>query len=228
LDLLETLADELGLEIYAITAEPFSLVSGIMPADRNNLTGIIFDIGGTITDIILVHQGKILGTRVLPLGGRMITEKIADLLKITYEEAENKKMQYVANEIEPTLKRKIKEALEFEIELWVNGVEQSLKDLSESEALPPQFLLCGGGASLPEIKDGLLAHQWTKKLPFSKFPKIEYIVPDNVLTVFDQTKMISDHRLVTAMSLCKVALDLEKEEDATAKMISKTAHKMGI
>ncbi|OIN94428.1 hypothetical protein COS81_01160 [candidate division WWE3 bacterium CG06_land_8_20_14_3_00_42_16] len=227
LETLESLADELGLLIYSISAEPFSLVSGILPAERESLAGVILDLGGTVTDVILVKQGRILGTKVLPLGGRMISQRIADLLSLPFEEAESKKIQYSQNEIEPTLKRKIKEVVSQEVDLWIGGVERAIKNFTE-EVLPAQFLICGGGASLPEIKTALLAHPWSKKLPFSQFPKIDFIVPDNVLTVFDQTGFFTDHRRVTPMSLCKVALDLEKEEDVVSRMLVKTAHKMGI
>jgi len=227
LDTLQSLADELGLEIHAISAEPFSLVSGILPTEKESLAGIVLDIGGTVTDLTLIKQGRILGTKVLPLGSSMITDRIVEALKIPFDEADSKKAKYIENDTEPTVTRKIKEAIEPEVALWVKGVELAIKEWEE-EALPPHFLLCGGGAALPEIKAALVAYPWLTKTPFTQFPKVDFILPDNVLTVFDQTGAIKDSRLVTPMCLCKVALDLEKEEDLIARLLSKSAHKMGI
>lgn len=56
------------------------------------------------------------------------------------------------------------------------SVEQGLKSFTDLEVLPARMLLYGSDASeLEEIKVKLLRHQWTSKVNFLHFPKIEVI-----------------------------------------------------
>src|SRR3989440_12277963 len=48
--------------------------------------GIFIDIGGGTTDIALIRNGGIEGTRMFPIGGRGLNKKLADPLGLSFTE----------------------------------------------------------------------------------------------------------------------------------------------
>src|SRR6476661_2878640 len=77
---LQTVASMLDLELVAIVAEPYA-VAQCMDDEQVQQAGALFiDVGGGTTDIALVRQGGIEGTRMFALGGRAFTKSLADRL----------------------------------------------------------------------------------------------------------------------------------------------------
>ncbi len=57
--------------------------------------GALFvDVGGGTTDVALVRQGGIEGTRMFALGGRAFTKSLADRLDLPFPRAEALKVDY--------------------------------------------------------------------------------------------------------------------------------------
>ena len=62
---LERTAAELDLELVAVAAEPFAVARAVLGNDDNpNYTAILCDIGGGSTDIAVVNDGGVEGTRM--------------------------------------------------------------------------------------------------------------------------------------------------------------------
>lgn len=53
------------------------------------------------------------------------------------------------------------------------AVEKALKDFTQTEVLPSRIILYDGKDDLDVVAEKLVAHPWTKQLPFLHFPKIE-------------------------------------------------------
>ncbi|MBV8446207.1 MAG: rod shape-determining protein, partial [Candidatus Dormibacteraeota bacterium] len=67
---LQTIAQELDLELVATVAEPYALARGCSTDETYEVGGVFIDIGGGTTDLALVRHGGIEATRMFALGGR--------------------------------------------------------------------------------------------------------------------------------------------------------------
>ena len=90
---LEKVADELALELIAVAAEPFAVSRSVLGTDANSsFTAILADVGGGTTDIAVVNDGGVEGTRMFGIGGRSFTRTIATELDLSYKDAEKLKL----------------------------------------------------------------------------------------------------------------------------------------
>ena len=91
---LQTVAAKLDLELLAVVAEPYA-VARVLDSEQVRQGGALFvDVGGGTTDVALVRQGGIEGTRMFALGGRAFTKSIADRLELPFPRAEALKVDY--------------------------------------------------------------------------------------------------------------------------------------
>lgn len=205
---LERVAEELSLELMAVAAEPFAVSRSVLGTDANsNFTAILADIGGGTTDIAVVNDGGVEGTKMFGIGGRSFTRTISSELNIPYAEAEKIKVNIDSNNIKPSLKKEAEEAIDKTLEVWIAGVELALSEFDSADHLPNRILLCGGGASLNKLVEALEGKDWHKDLPFTKKPTIHHIKPEEVVGITDSTGKISDHTFITAMGLLRVGYD---------------------
>lgn len=205
---LERVADELALELLAVAAEPFAVSRSVLGNDAaSNFTAILADVGGGTTDIAVVNDGGVEGTRMFGIGGRSFTRTIAGELSLSYEAAEKLKVNLDNEKIKPTVKKDIEEAVDKTLEVWLAGVELALSEFDSVDHLPNRILLCGGGASLRPLVEALATQDWYKELPFTKRPMVQHISPADVVGITDTTEKAGDHTFITAMGLLRVGYD---------------------
>ena len=205
---LEKVADELALELIAVAAEPFAVSRSVLGTDANsNFTAILADVGGGTTDIAVVNDGGVEGTKMFGIGGRSFTRMIASDLDLGYKEAEKLKLNIEHEHLKPTVKKKLDEAIDKTLEVWLAGVELALSEFDSVDHLPHRILLCGGGASLQRLVDALAEESWHKELPFTKKPTVQHIKPSDVVGITDATGNVVDHTFITAMGLLRVGYD---------------------
>ena len=205
---LERVADELSLELLAVAAEPFAVSRSVLGSDASsNFTAILADVGGGTTDIAVVNDGGVEGTKMFGIGGRSFTQTIASDLNLSYKDAEKLKVNINHEQIKPTVKKEVNEAIDKTLEVWIAGVELALSEFDSVDHLPNRILLCGGGSSLDKIVTALEGSAWHKELPFTKKPTVHHINPSEVLGVADTTGDVKDHTFITAMGLLRVGYD---------------------
>ena len=205
---LERVAQELSLDLLAVAAEPFAVSRSVLGSDGNsNFTAILADVGGGTTDIAVVNDGGVEGTKMFGIGGRSFTQTIASDLNLPYKDAEKLKVNINHSQIKPTVKKEVNEALDKTLEVWIAGVELALSDFDSVDHLPNRILLCGGGSSLEKLVHTLEGAAWHKELPFTKKPTVHHINPNEVIGVADTTGDVSDHTFITAMGLLRVGYD---------------------
>src|SRR3954467_11253148 len=91
---LQSVASQLDLDLLEIVAEPYA-VARVLGSDHIRQAGALFvDVGGGTTDVALVRQGGIEGTRMFALGGRAFTKSLADRLDLPFPRAEALKVDY--------------------------------------------------------------------------------------------------------------------------------------
>ena len=205
---LERVADELALELLAVAAEPFAVSRSVLGNDSSsNFTAILADVGGGTTDIAVVNDGGVEGTKMFGIGGRSFTRTIASEMDLGYNDAEKLKVNLGHEQIKAGVKKQAEAAIDKTLEVWLAGVELALGEFESVDHLPNRLLLCGGGASLDRLVEALSTEDWYKELPFTKRPSVHHIEPSEVVGITDTTGKANDHTYITAMGLLRVGYD---------------------
>ena len=205
---LERVADELALELVAVAAEPFAVSRTVLGTDANsNFTAILADVGGGTTDIAVVNDGGVEGTKMFGIGGRSFTNTIASEMNISYDQAEKLKVNIDNEQVKASVRKDVMSAVDKTLEVWLAGVELALSEFDSVDHLPNRILLCGGGASLNQLVTALEKRDWYKTLPFTKRPTVQHISAADVIGIRDVTETASDHTFITAMGLLRVGYD---------------------
>src|SRR6202008_3242566 len=137
-------------ELLEIVAEPYA-VARVLGADNVRQAGALFvDVGGGTTDVALVRQGGIEGTRMFALGGRAFTKSIADRLELPFPRAEALQVDCPRG-IAGDREGYVREIVADDVAVWAAGVELVMDELAAGDLLPGRIYLCGGGSRLPEI-----------------------------------------------------------------------------
>lgn len=205
---LEKTAQELDLDLLAVAAEPFA-VARAMIGDQpdHNLNAILMDVGGGTTDIAVINDGGVQGTKMFGIGGRAYTRAIERDLNVDFDQAEELKLGLTTNKVPAQKRPAIEAALTKPLEVWLSGIELALSEFTKLDHLPYQIFLCGGGSSLGMLIQRLGESQWYQSLPFTKRPTVHLITPNKVTGIIDKTALVNDHTFITAMGLLRVGKD---------------------
>lgn len=205
---LERTAQQLDLDLLAVAAEPFAVSRSVIGDDTSaSMSAILMDIGGGTTDIAVVNEGGVQGTKMFGIGGRAFTRSIERSLGVEFEEAEELKLEISTGHLTQRETAATLGAVQKTLDVWVSGVELALGEFDKLDHLPHRVLLCGGGSSLDPLMDKLETTDWYKQLPFTRKPIVQHIHPEQVVGIVDKTGNVNDHTFITAMGLLRVGLD---------------------
>lgn len=217
---LQNIAEDLGLELLSIVSEPFAL-SRCMDFEEGDTSAIFIDVGGSGTDIAVVTDGFIVGTKMFGIGGRTFTKRLSIELNISFGEAERLKYAYTYDKLEQKSKKIIGNIINDDMEVWLEGIVLAMSEFKQIEVLPSRILLSGGGTYLPEIKNTLNTRKWYKKLHFIRAPQATYLTPKNLRNIIDETKKIKEMEDIIPLSLVNIGVDLAGEENVIQKVLRK-------
>ncbi|HUC87847.1 MAG TPA: cell division FtsA domain-containing protein [Candidatus Binatia bacterium] len=224
---LERTAHELDLDLLAVAAEPFAVARSLIGDDPNaNMSAVLMDVGGGTTDIAVIDEGGVQGTKMFGIGGRAYTRSIERGLGVEYSKAENLKIAFSEGSLKEANAKAVEEALNKTLDVWISGVELALSEFPKLDQLPHRLLLCGGGSSLGLLMDKLHDSDWYKQLPFTRKPQIDHIQPDEVVGITDKTGRVNDHTYITAMGLLRVGMDTLQQSDSPADSIREKLDRM--
>ncbi len=213
---LERTAKELDLDLLAVAAEPFAVARSVIGDDPNvNMSAILMDVGGGTTDIAIINEGGVQGTKMFGIGGRAYTKSIERDLGIAFDKAEELKLGLSNNTVPAQKRSTVERALQKTLEVWTSGVELALGEFTQLDNLPHRLLLCGGGSSLDMLMDKLEQSSWYRDLPFTRKPAVQHIQPSQVVGIVDKTGSVTDHTFITAMGLLRVGLDTIQQQDSS-------------
>lgn len=225
---LQTIAENLDLDLLAITAEPYAVARCMGPEEGLEFSAIFIDIGGGTTDIAVVSNGGLVGTKMFALGGRAFTKRIASVLNISFSDAEELKIAYSEGKIKDGDQvKQIEKAISDDCQVWLSGVELTLSEFKNVDLLPSRILLCGGGTQLPQIKKILEDHSWPKNIPFAKKPTVNFIKPKNVANIIDSTNKLTTVSDVTPMAMASMAIELVGSKSVVDNILNKVTKTIG-
>ncbi|MFN8520884.1 MAG: cell division FtsA domain-containing protein [Chloroflexota bacterium] len=218
---LQTVARRLDRELLAIVAEPYAVAKCISTEELGSAGALFVDIGGGTTDVALVRQGGVEGTRMFALGGRAFTKSLADRLEVSFEEAERTKIAFATGgDVER--RDQVAAIIAEDVAVWAAGMELVLEEFGRHGQLPARIELCGGGSHLPQLAAALRDPGFARDLPFVRPPAIGVIAPDQVRSLVDRTGKLTDQQDVTPMALAVQAIELtgpEQPLDAALKRV---------
>lgn len=224
---LERTAIDLDLDLVAIAAEPFAVARSVIGDDASsNFSAVLIDVGGGTTDIAVVNDGGVEGTKMFGIGGRSFTKSIASELNLSFESAEELKISLSSSKLEKSQEKAVLIAINKTLEVWLSGVELALSEFESLDRLPTKILLCGGGASLKALVSALKQKQWHVNLPFSRQPDIQYVRPEQVIKITDATGRVTDHSFITPMGLLRVGHDTIQTSNDAGQSITEKLNRM--
>jgi cell division protein FtsA len=205
---LERTAQQLDLDLLAVAAEPFAVARSVIGDDTSaSMNAVLMDVGGGTTDIAVLTDGGVQGTKMFGIGGRAYTRAIERDLSVEFSQAEALKVGLSAGKVPEHKAAAVEGALTKTLEVWTSGVELALGEFDKLDHLPHRLLLCGGGSSLDMLMEKLEGSNWYAGLPFTRKPSVQHIHPDEVVGIVDKTGDVTDHTFITAMGLLRVGLD---------------------
>lgn len=224
---LERTAEQLDLDLLTVAAEPFAVARSVIGDDPNaNLSAILIDVGGGTTDIAVVNEGGVEGTKMFGIGGRSFTKSIERDLSTDFERAESLKLGLSNGKTPEPRRPSVEKALQKTLSVWDNGVQLALEEFKRLDHLPHNVLLCGGGASLEMLTESLEKTQWYSDLPFARKPQVKLIHPYQVVGMHDTTGIIDDHTYITAMGLLRVGMDTLLQYEAPTNSMRERLNRM--
>ena len=223
---LERVAETLDLDLLAVAAEPFAVARAVVGDDQNNKTNaVVMDVGGGTTDIAVLSDGGVMGTKMFGIGGRAFTRSIERHMGVTYAQAEAIKLGLGGDRVPHQKVPSIEAAINKTLSVWINGVELALSEFTV-DTLPHRILLCGGGSSLDMLVESLQSAHWYKSLPMTNKPQIEHIEIAQIFSVTDATDSLEDHTFITAMGLLRVGADTLNNGSASVKKVKNKINKL--
>lgn len=226
---IEKVCAELNLDLLAVAVEPFAVSRACLGDDLDSdFSAIMMDIGGGTTDIAVVDDGGVEGTKMFGIGGRSFTHQISQRVGCSFDFAERLKLNLNrdllsdpdtvtiadaldANELTeymevPEQRKKIDQALKNNLDVWLSGIQIALDDF-DIEVLPNKILLCGGGAGLVKLQETLATNSWYKECNFSRRPTVHLLDDIDIPGIKNMTDVDLDYSYVTAFGLLRVGLD---------------------
>lgn len=205
---IEKVCAELNLDLLTVAVEPFAVCRACLGDNlESSFSGIVMDIGGGTTDVAVVEDGGVEGTKMFGIGGRSFTHQIAESMGIDFDTAEEYKLAYDTGELDDRVKAKVETAISRNISVWLTGVEVALEEFENIGSLPKNILLCGGGAGLSLLQETLAISDWYQNLPFSRRPLIHLIDVFDLPNLAIGDKFELDHSFATALGLLRVGID---------------------
>lgn len=210
---IEKVCAELNLDLLTVAVEPFAVCRACLGDDlESSFSGIVMDIGGGTTDVAVIDDGGVEGTKMFGIGGRSFTHQIAEAMGVDFDTAENYKLDYDTGKLDDRIKSKVETAISRNLSVWLTGVEVALEEFNNVGSLPRNIMLCGGGASLSLLQEELAISDWYTNLPFSRRPVIHLIdvneLPDlDIERLNVEATSELDHSFATALGLLRVGVD---------------------
>ena len=205
---IEKVCAELSLDLLSVAVEPFAVCRACLGDNPDsNLSAIVMDIGGGTTDIAVVDDGGVDGTKMFGIGGRSFTHQIAEAIGVDYDTAEYFKLNPDSPELPAQAREKMQSSIDKNLAVWTSGVQLALGEFNLLEVLPQRILLCGGGAGLVQLQEELATSDWYEDLPFTRRPVVHLVDSEDIPGIVNSTDIELDHSFITALGLLRVSLD---------------------
>jgi hypothetical protein len=136
---------EIPVRFQSFPFVAFTALKTVMGASGDLL---LIDIGGEITDLILIKEGILEETISFPIGENFLVRKIANAFHFPLEESFSLLRQYARGDLHADSHKKIREIAEDAGGRWCQFFERCAKESPDFASLPKNLLFIGGAAAL--------------------------------------------------------------------------------
>lgn len=218
-DIINSIAVALKLRLNRIAYGPYAVIKAIGAEDALNFSAVMIDVGGNITDVVVVKNGNIQKASMFILGGHLFTKRLAHKFDLTEKNAEDLKINFTKGRLNEADQAQIQEILAEDIDLWYSGVELVLEDAAEENLIPAKLLFYGGGSQLPGLAATL--NRLTKtEIPFSDKLTLGFINSSHISGNVDKTGKLDNFQDITMLALAHLCLDNMDEEDTPNRFLA--------
>lgn len=225
--MLQGLANQLGLQLVSIAAQPYGVSKLLAKKDNaREINGVFIDVGQSTTDVVVVKHGSVEGMQSFSIGGHAFSRALQRGLKTTIDRAEKTKIEHGLGKLTKSASDKASELLLPEAKIWLTGIELALKEFADLKILPSRIYLTGGASPLPELRRALLTKDWTSALPFASKPYPVVLAGDAVDNVVDDVGLTWSAQDLPSLGLAKLLLDLTPDDDIVTEMLQSIVRSM--
>jgi cell division protein FtsA len=171
---LQAIAAELpAYHLRGIFVHSFALSYSLMHLKEES-DFLLIDVGAGTTDIAVMSDGQLHGTKSFAIGGNTFTKRLAFDLGISPHEAETVKLKYSVDELDKRSVKLVRDVLETDMETWLMGLQFALQEMKLLK-LPEKIYLCGRSSLLPEVTQFLTMTNWYENFPHEISPKVRHL-----------------------------------------------------
>ena len=167
-----------GIRTEHIALQPLASSEAVLSLEEKEMGVVLIDIGGGTTDIAVWHEGSLIHSQIIPVGGNHFTNDLAVALKVSHDEAERIKINHgsvLAETMSHSNNIKVKglrgsrareirfrdiaKVLELRAEELFSLINNNFKDHDLYSKITGGVILTGGGAlirGLPELGEYIL------------------------------------------------------------------------
>ncbi len=169
------------LELTALETESFALIRSLVGKDRSSI--LIIDIGAIRTNLTIVEKGIPFLTRSVNIGGSMVTQKIAQTMGASFEQAEQMKYDLSQHDDGQGLA-----AVETTLQPILNEIKYTFEQYERMEfndhKKVEKIVLTGGSSHLPQL-DKYIGDK-TKLNTYVGDPWARVVYPEDLRPVLEE------------------------------------------
>ena len=149
-DSIRRILEDSGIRKIDITTSPFVFYKSASQIQKSNL--VVVDIGGEITDIILVKGGVISDVLSYGRGFNHAVRKVSSAFNASLEEAMALIASSAENKLEANLNERVRGGLKEAENKWQNLLKEAVERLALRELLPEKMILLGYASGFDEFR----------------------------------------------------------------------------
>ncbi len=134
--------EKVGVSIKGLVFSGIASAEVVLTETERELGIVLIDLGAETVDVVIVYEGAVIYSAVIPIGAKYITNDIAVGLKVTMESAESIKREVV----DPTLKSDENMIIKARVNEILELVKLEIKKSKYGLQVPLGVAVCGGGA----------------------------------------------------------------------------------
>jgi cell division protein FtsA len=184
-------AEKVGLSVSGVIFNPLAAAKSVLSKRQRDLGAVLVDFGADTTTFAVYEENKLVHAKCLPLGASYITKDLAVGLKVSYDLAEQLKLDLGSAEtgevnrrenirlsaFDPDNRQEISkrfmcEIIEVRLAEILELIHNELKAVGRPLQLPGGVVMVGGGAKLRGVSEAVRHHL---KLP------VQLGIPDTAL-----------------------------------------------
>ena len=149
LDLKRLLSDH-GASHIELKSSPEVIFRALSRAGLSDV--FVVDVGGEITDIIIIREGEIKKIASFGRGLNYVARRMGPIFNIGLEEIMAMLSNYVEDKLDAVFRDSVSKAIKEAMTEWQNLFEEALEKQTTAESLPSKILVTGHGGGIDEFK----------------------------------------------------------------------------